>query len=90
MNPLSKFLKGPVVIETTGPESYSTGGFTVDVGNLRVVEHAVVELGGGYVGEVSNISGNTVTIVAYSAAGTEVTSGTDLSSVAVKVVAWGV
>ena len=98
MNPLSKFLKGPVIVETTGPSSYSSGGFTVSVGKLRIVKHANVELSGGYVGEVASISGNTLTIKAYyfdydasaDGAAVEVADGTDLSSVTVKVIAWGV
>jgi len=97
MNSLSKFLKGPVIVETTGPDSYASGGFEVTVGELRIVKHANVELSGGYVGEVASISGNTVTIKAYyfdydaSADGVaiEVADGTNLSSVSVKVIAWG-
>lgn len=88
MNPLSKFLKFSVV-ETTGPASYTTGGFSVTVGELEVVEHALVSVGGGYVGEIAGKSGNTVAIKVYSASGTEVTAGTDLSSVGVTVLAWG-
>jgi len=91
MNPLSKFLKGPVVEETTGPDSYdATNGFTVTVGRLRNVEHAVVYMSGGYIGEVADVSGNTVTVKAYASGGTAVADGTDLSSVTVKVFAWGI
>jgi len=97
MDPLSKFLKGPVIVETTGPDLYTTGGFEVTVGELRVVSHAIVEVGGGYLGEVAGVSDNAVTVKIYqfdyaaSAAGpaVEVDAGTDLGSVGVKVIAWG-
>ena len=85
---LSKFLKMSIV-ETTGPSNYTTGGFDVQVGELTIVEHAIVQLGGGYIGEVAGKNGNTITIKAYTSAGTEVTDGTDLSSVNVTIIAFG-
>ena len=85
---LLKFFK-MAIVETTGPSSYTIGGFEVEVGDLSVVEHAIVNVGGGYTGEVVNKDMNKVTIKVYSSAGTEVSAGTDLSSVNVTVVAWG-
>lgn len=87
--PLSKFLKMDVV-ETNGPSSYATGGFSIVAGDLRVVEHAIAVASGGYVAEVAGISGNAVTVKLYSGAGTEVANGTDVSGVNVTLVAWGV
>ena len=73
----------------TGPASYATGGFTVTVDGLTNVEKAVVIAGGGYTAEVTSISDNTLTIVVYSSAGTEVTAGTDLSGVTFVIIALG-
>jgi len=72
-----------------GPSSYSTGGFTVTVSELASISNAIVVAGGGYIAEVASISGNTITVKAYSGAGTEVTDGTDLSTVTFIVLAVG-
>ena len=74
---------------TSGPSSYSTDGFTVTVSELRSVSNAMVVAGGGYTAEVASISGNTITVKAYSGAGSEVTAGTDLSTVTFIVLAVG-
>jgi len=51
------------VKKVAGPSSYATGGFEVVMGNLEVVENAIVKCNGGYIAEVGGISGNKVTIV---------------------------
>jgi len=89
MNPLSKFLKGPVIVETTGPESYdATNGHSITVPELRVVKAFVAQCTGGYVASEKSKSGNTVVLDYYSG-GSKVSGGTDLSSVSVKIIAYG-
>jgi len=100
MNPLSKFLKGPVVVEQAGPASYAAGGFQVQVGNFRVVKIADVYIKDDNtpykVGEVS-ISGNNVTVKVYKLSADTTTgeistaeaTGDDLSGITFKVVAYG-
>lgn len=64
MKPLKRFEKVDEVI-TTGPASYTTGGFQVAFPNLRALKAVVVsELGGGeYLPKVASVSGNTATIL---------------------------
>jgi len=89
MDPLSKFLKGPVIVETTGPESYdATNGHSITVGKLRVVKDFVAVCTGGYVASEKSKSGNTI-VLEYYTGGSVVAGGTDLHSVGVKVIAWG-
>ena len=89
MNPLSKFLKGPVIVETTGPDSYdATNGHSITVGKLKVVKDFVAVCTGGYVASEKSKSGNTI-VLEYYTGGSEVSNGTDLGSVGVKVIAWG-
>lgn len=82
---------------TTGPASYSTGGFTVTISELSKVDFAVVQATGGYKPEIAGISGNTITILVRqydypaTAAGpaVEVGAGTDLSGVTFYILAFG-
>ncbi len=70
-----------IFFSTAGPSSYSTGGFSVTINSARdITDVLVVAATGGYLAEAS-VSGNTLTIKAYSGAGTEVADGTDLSGV---------
>jgi len=86
-----------VVASTTGPASYTSGGFTYTVDELKEVYGAIVQASGGYKAEVASISGNTITIMVYqydyaaAAAGPaiEVTAGTDLSGVTFTILALG-
>jgi len=81
----------------SGPSSYATGGFTVTINDLSRVDDAIVSSTGGYLAEVSSISGNTVTVKVYyfdygsASAGTavEVPDGTDLSGVTFRIIAIG-
>jgi len=74
---------------TAGPTSYTTGGFTVTIGEFEKVAQAEVSCNGGYKAEVASIAGNVVTVMVRrydypaAAAGTaiEVPAGTDLSGV---------
>jgi len=74
------------LVITSGPASYTTGGFTVTVSELSKVHGAVAVTSGGYVASVAGVSDNTVTIAVYENAGAagplaEVGAGTDLSGV---------
>ena len=91
--------KGQILVieKVTGPASYSTGGFTVTLSQLRKIHQAVAICNGSYkVGAIS-ISGNSITIPVeyydYDAAadGTaiEVPAGTDLSAVEFLIIALG-
>ena len=79
---------------TTGPSSYSSGGFTVTIDNVSKIDNVVVMASGGYLAEAS-ASGNTITIKVYyfnypaTAAGVaeEVAAGTDLSGVTFRIIA---
>jgi len=89
MNPLSKFLKGPVIVETTGPDSYdATNGHSITVPKLRVVKTFIAQCTDGYVASEKSKDGNTI-VLEYYTGGSEVSNGTDLSSVGVKIIAWG-
>lgn len=81
-----------VITRTAGPASYATGGFTFTVGDLGSINSGFVIGANGYTADIdwANSSGNTLKIKAYTGAGTEVTAGTDLSSVyfTVVVVGW--
>ena len=85
------------VVGVSGPSSYSAGGFTVSIPELRRVVAAIVQASGGYKAEVASVSGNTVTVKVYyydydaSADGpaVEVPDGTDLSGVTFTIVAIG-
>jgi len=82
---------------TTGPSSYSAGGFEVVCGEVEKVDKAIVQVygGGEYLAQIVSISGNKVKIKvrdnieqAVDEGGTstytiggEVADGTDLSSV---------
>jgi len=79
------------VTRSAGPSSYSTGGFDVTISELSEVINAIVVASGGYTAEIdwANSSGNTLRVKLYSSAGTEVTAGTDVSSVYVYIIAFG-
>lgn len=87
------------VTKTTGPASYSTGGFNVTVGGLGEIVAAIVVADGGYLAEVdyANSSGNILKVKAryfdYDAAADgnaiEVAATTDLSGVNFYVIAFG-
>jgi len=86
---------------TTGPTSYSAGGFNVTCGEVEKVTFATVEvLGGGeYLAQIASISGNVVKIkvrdnieqavdeggTSTYTIGAEVSDGTDLSSITFKI-----
>ena len=86
-----------VITSVAGPASYSTGGFTVSIDELKEVEEAIVVAGGGYLAEVASKSGNSITVKVYhfnypaTAAGpaVEVDAGTDLSGVTFIIIAVG-
>lgn len=78
-----------VQASTAGPASYTTGGFTITVGELsRITAVVSASITGGYAVEVAGVSGNTVTVKVYhydypaAAAGpaVEVAAGTNLST----------
>ena len=96
----------PIIVkETTGPASYSAGGFEVTIGELEKVDKAVAQVigGGEYLAQVVSISGNKVTVkvrdnieqavdeggTATYTIGAEVGDGTDLSAVTFLVIAYG-
>jgi len=80
-----------IMKRTAGPSSYSTGGFDFTIGELGTIKNGLVHATGGYIAEIdwANSSGNTLKIKAYSGAGTEVSGGTDLSSVYFTVIVAG-
>ena len=80
-----------VLKRVTGPTSYATGGFDVTIGDLSQIVSAIVVAGSGYTAEVdfANSNANKLRIKAYSAAGTEVTAGTNLSTVYFTIMAFG-
>ena len=58
----SKYRK-VVTKKVAGPDSYTTGGFEVTVGEVEVVEGATVSCdNNGYIAEIAGISGNKVTV----------------------------
>ena len=96
----------PIIVkETTGPSSYSSGGFEVTIGELEKVDKAVAQVigGGEYIAQVVSISGNKVTVKVRNnieqavdengtstyTIGGEVADGTDLSSITFYVIAYG-
>ena len=91
---------GRVVWQKTvaGPTSYAAGGFTVTFNELKQIEGVIfIYNDGGYLTEVSNISGNTVTVkvlyfnypAASAGAAVEVPDATDLSAVNFTIVVVG-
>lgn len=97
---ISKLPKGRLLVQTSeaGPTSYSTGGFSITLGDLKNVESVIAVLNNrGYLCEVSGISKNAVTVKVYqfdyaaTAAGpaVEVPAGTNLSGVTFTVIAIG-
>lgn len=79
----------PVYVASAGPSSYATGGFNIEISDLAKVDIAyVANVTGGYTGEIAEINGNVVKVKVYSSAGTEVSAGTDLSGVTVKIMAY--
>jgi len=87
-----------VLITTSGPSSYSSGGFTYSVATLKKVEAVIsAQASGGYKAETS-ISGDKDVVIKvyyydYDAAGDgpaiEVAGGTDLSGVTFTLVVLG-
>jgi len=79
-----------IITESVGPASYAAGGFDVEVSDLATVDiSAVLQATGGYTAEVASISGNKAKVKVYSASGTEVTNGTDLSGETVTLLSYG-
>lgn len=84
------------VIEVSGPKRYTTGGFTV-YSRIMNVRHAVATATGGYLAEVTSISGSAIKIKIYqfnypatdAGPAVEVQNGTDLSGIKITVVAIG-
>lgn len=79
---------------TTGPSSYTSGGFNVTISGLSKIHAAVVVSNGNRVAVVKSISGNTITIAVYEEAGAagplaEVAAGTDLSGYTFWILAIG-
>jgi len=79
--------------KVSGPSSYSTGGFTVTIGELESVAGAVitVESSTFYHPQIASISGNTIKVIVYAwdgAAVSEISAGTDLSGVTFHILAW--
>jgi len=78
-----------LIVDITLSNSYATGGDDIDFSayvtsvDTIVLENSVV---GSYLLEVDRSNSK---IKAYSAIGTEVTAGTDLSSVSVRAVVYG-
>jgi len=86
------------ITTSSGPSSYSSGGFSVTVSELRKVEQVIaVYADAGYLCTGSPGTGNAVTVKAYyfdydasaDGAAIEVADGTDLSGVTFTVVAIG-
>jgi len=80
-----------VHVSEIGPESYSAGGFEVTVTSLTKVDHVIAEATdstGTYLA-VTSVSGNVVTIQAFSALGTEVVDTTDIHTSTFKFFAVG-
>jgi len=100
MTVLATLADGRVIAKATsaGPSSYSAGGFTVTVSDLRKVE-AVLFVGAnaGYICEPASMSDNTVTVKVYyfdydataDGAAIEVANATDLSGVTFTVIVVG-
>ena len=86
------------VVTSSGPSSYSSGGFSVTLSELRKVESVIaVYSNAGYLCEGSVGTGNSVTVKVYyfdydataDGAAVEVAAGTDLSGVTFTVIAVG-
>lgn len=69
------------VEEETGPTSYPTGGFTVSTELGRVNSAQVDTDDPAYEARNTGASGTEFTVVATDPSGTEVSAGTDISSV---------
>jgi hypothetical protein len=76
------------ILTFAGPASYTTGGFTITINQLRYIAFAgaISALGNGWVFAVKSWSGNTVTIQAFGLPSTlaagplaEAAAGTNLS-----------
>lgn len=88
-----------LVVETvSGPSSYSTGGFPITFRELQRVEEIIgawANTGLLVEAHIPSASGNLASVRVYWQTGvsgapmTEVASGTDLSGVTFKVLAWG-
>lgn len=87
-----------IITESAGPSSYTSGGFDVEVSELaKVSKSAVLQITGGYIAEVTSISGNKPKVKVYyfdydaaaDGAAIEVAAGTDLSGVTVTLLSYG-
>jgi len=87
------YRKEPVRKIASGPSSYPTGGFEVEIGELEKVEGAVVTVESGtfYHPQIVSITDNKVKIKVWEWTGTEIAevgAGTDLSGVKFHILAW--
>ncbi len=93
-----------IITESAGPASYATGGFTVEVPELALVDISkAIQMTGIYKASVDSVSGNKATVKVYevnqpvneggSATYTvtlkEVAAGTDLSAETVTLLSYG-
>ena len=79
-------------VSSAGPASYASGGFGVNVYDLRKVLHviSVKAVNSGYLPVVASTSGNRVTIKVFdTTTGDEVANGTNLSSKTFEIIATG-
>lgn len=80
-----------ILEDYAGPASYQPGGFVVATlqGPSKVEYGKVLQSTGGYTADVAAISGSNITIQAYTGGGTEVASGTNLTSIVFTVLEQG-
>jgi len=87
-----KYNEVPFWIEDyTGPSSYIPGGFTVTTktGPTLLLDVAIIQTTGGYNAYATNITNNQFTIQVFTSGGTEVTSGTNLTTITFKALEFG-
>jgi len=91
--PIGKKAGAPKVVvkRVAGPSSYATGGFDVTVEEFSEIIAGFVVAGSGYTADIdfANSDKNKLRVIAYSAAGAEVSAGTDLSGVSFTIIAFG-
>ncbi|MGC8978943.1 hypothetical protein [Caldisericum sp.] len=81
-----------IYMTTTGPASYSAGGFNVTVAEVRNINSVVNVMGinTGYMPVVASTSGNVVTVKVFdTTTGEEVANATNLSSITFALIVAG-
>jgi len=80
-----------VIKKVAGPASYTTGGFDVVIEELSEIIAGFAVAGNGYGASIdfANSDKNKLKVKVFSAAGTEVSAGTNLSGVDFTITAFG-